>query len=256
MAITRDGSNAGQFTIEIVFVPEQNESMFTDTYPYTRDKLWFETWLDNLDYTNLGMVMLGGDLLPCLSSGCESSSVTVNHANWIKSIWSWKEQNYQSLNALYEVVGVQSSINNEPTLIEKLTTWIENNTPNIPAVAASLYLELPSGADWNAYANATTRILDAYHSNTDKPLWIDEYGKSLGTGWTEEDQKAAYDGFLAASVCWRQNQYRKFAWVAGNDYPYNGDNWFGLASSFVNNYPTMRPAWNTIKLYYNLQECP
>jgi hypothetical protein len=108
-------------------------------------------------------------------------------------------------------------------------------------------------------------VLDAYHSVSSKPLWIDEYGKSIGScvingqncgTWTEQDQRNAYQGFLGASVCWRQNRYFKFAWVAGRDYPYDGQEWFGLVSTFNGDKPFMRPAWYDLGLYYNLQACP
>jgi hypothetical protein len=259
MAITRSGLNAGRFTLEIVLIPEQRDALFTDVAPYSRDKLWYKTWIDNLNYSNLGMIMFGGDLSPCYLSGCEGSAsaelLPRNHGAWIKSMWAWKQASYPNLNAAYEVIGVQALSNNSPVLIRLLANWINAHTPTVPVIAASLYVELPSGSSWQEYANATVAILDSYHAATSKPLWIDEFGKSFGTNWLEQDQRNAYLGFLGASVCWRQNRYARFAWVAGNDTPYDGRNWFGLVSGFSGVTPVMRPSWSDLSLYYNLQSC-
>ncbi|TPG50288.1 hypothetical protein EAH75_02040 [Rhodanobacter glycinis] len=262
MAITRSGSNAGAFTIELVLVTQTDSNgLFTDVSPYLHDKLWYKTWIDNLNYTNLGMIMLGGDLSPCYLSGCEGDKVAVqplpmNHGAWIKSIWAWKQSYAPFLNASYEVIGVQGNSNNNPLLISKLATWMNANTPSNPIVAAALYVSLPSGSTWQSYATATNAILDSYASVSSKALWIDEYGMSFGTNWTVQDQVAAYQGFLGASVCMRQKRYSKFAWVAGNDYPYTGSNWYGLVASFNGTTPAMQPAWSDLSLYYNLQTCP
>lgn len=260
MAITRSGPNAGRFTIELVLIPQQRNWLFTDVPPYTRDKAWFAAWLKGLDYTNLGMVMFGGDLSPCLLSGCEGEPgahpVANNHGSWIRSMWAWKDVNHPSLNASYEVIGVQAASNNSPDLIAKLARWMDVHTPTNPIMAASIYLDLPSGSSWQDYAHATVRILDAYHSASPKPLWIDEFGQSFGTDRTLQDQRAAYLGFLGASVCWRRNRYARFAWVAGNDYPYTGRNWLGLVARFDGNTPVMRETWSDLALYYTLPACP
>lgn len=255
VAITRTGSNAGKFKIELMLIPDQNnDGKFTDIPPYSTDKAWYKAWFDNLNFSNIGMIMLGGDLSPCYLSGCEVEALPRNHGAWIKSIWAWKDANYPKLNAAYEVIGVPSD--NNPQLIEMLASWISAKTPSVPVVAASLYVTLPSGSHWTYYADATLRILDAYHSVSSKPLWIDEFGKSLGKNWNAQDQDSAYAGFLAASVCLRPWQYPKFAWVAGNDWPGDGKNFFGLVSGFNGTTPIMWPAWNNINLYYNLETCP
>ncbi|WP_431689267.1 hypothetical protein [Hahella sp. NBU794] len=255
MEITRIGENAGQFTIELVLVPKmKSNGEFHDQSPYDNDKTWYSSWIGGLNYTNLGMIMLGGDLSPCLNDGCEKIGLTKNHANWIRAMWAWKEQLYPSLNMTYEVIGNQ---NNDTRLIKSLAGWVERNTPTVPVIAASIYINLPNGSNWEAYASTATKILDAYHSATSKPLWIDEFGKSIGDIWNESDQKAAFDGFLGASVCMRNRQYPKFAWVGGNDYPYDGRLWFGMVSAFnADAEPAMRPAWSSVAQYYNLQQCP
>lgn len=260
MAITRSGANAGRFTIELVLIPETSNFMFTDTAPYNRDKLWYKTWLDNLDYANLGIIMFGGDLSPCYLSGCQgdptAEAIPRNHGAWIRAMWDWKMANYPTINASYEVIGNQSLSNNNPNLIKKLAIWNQTYTPTNPILAAALYIDMPAGSPWTDYANAVTAILDAYHSVSGKMLWIDEYGRSVGAYGTEQDQRNAYLGFLGATVCWRQNRYPKFAWVAGNDYPYDNNHWYGLVSSFNGSVPQMRPAWQDLALYYNLQACP
>ena len=151
---------------------------------------------------------------------------------------------------------MQSGSSNNPALIQKLAQWNKVNTPSNPILAASLYIEQPSGSSWQDYANATFKILDAYQTITNQPLWIDEFGKSFGQQWTSQDQRNAYQGFLGASICYRQSHYPKFAWVAGNDYPYDGKNWFGLVAGFNGIVPAMRGAWSDLSMYYNLPSCP
>jgi hypothetical protein len=256
MTLTRSGENAGQFTIELVLLPEQKNSRFTDTAPYERDKRWYKAWLDQLDYTNLGMVMFGGDLSPCLLSGGEGESgnenLSQNHAAWIKAVWAWKEANYPHLYASYEVIGVQTGSGNDPRLIQNLASWVKMNTPGVSLFSVALYLELPSGNSWRDYADATARILDTYHSVSDIQLWIDEFGKSWGEDGTLEDQKAAFTGFLTATVAWRRNGYPMFAWLGGNDAPYDGKNTFGLVSGFEGTKPIPRPAWEEIVRFYRV----
>lgn len=260
IAITRSGNNRGKFNIEIVLIPGTANGFFTDTMPYTIDKAWFETWIRNLNYSNIGMVVFGGDLSPCYLSGCEgdvsAQPIPRNHGKWIKEIWSWKQQKYPNLNATYEVIAVQGGTNNDPNLIKKLSNWINANTPSVPYISVSIYLNLPSGSSWQSYASATSAILDAYHSVSSKPLWIDEFGKSHGTHWNLQDQNNAYSGFLGSSVCLRMNGYPKFAWVAGNDFPYNNINWYGLVTDFYGSTPVMSSTWSILSLYYRLSSCP
>lgn len=261
MAITRAGQNSGKFQIELVLTPHAQNGLLADAYPYTTDKNWYKQWFDQLDYSNLGMIMMAGDLSPCLLNGCEgdptlpANAIQRNHGKWIREMWAWKDANYSNLNVSYEVIGNVGGSGNNPDLIKKLAIWNDTNTPSNPILAASLYIDLPSGSQWPAYATAVGNILSAYHSVTGKMLWIDEYGRGIGQVGTDQDQAEAYAGFLGASVCIYQNYYPKFAWVAGNDYPYDGANWFGLVSSFSGTTPVMRPAWAELSLYYNLQSC-
>lgn len=257
MAITRAGANGGQFHIELMLIPEQNGPYFTDQAPYTRDKLWYRTWLTGLNYTNLGIVMLGGDLAPCDINKCHGDSgagpVAQNHGSWIEAIWQWRDANFPNVNASYEVIGVPS--NNDPKLIRKLGIWSKTRTPTNPIFAASIYVALPPGSSWQAYADTTAKILDAHASSGAKPLWIDEYGKAVGASvGTVADQDNAFSGFLGASICWRQNRYPKFAWVAGNDASLPTS--YGLLSGFSGTMPVFRPAWDAIAVYYGLTACP
>jgi hypothetical protein len=268
LAITRSGANQGQFHIEVVLVPHRASGMIADVAPYNHDKLWLKTWIDKINYTNVGMVLLGGDLSPCLLSGCEgsanASAIAKNHGAWIKSIWAWKQANYPTLNASYEVIGVESG--NNPALIAMLAHWNDVNTPTNAIMSAGVYISLPSGATWQQYAAVTVAVLDSYASASSKNLHIDEYGKSRGTDasgntWSLNDQRAAYQGFLGAVVCLRKKNYAKFAWVAGRDYPYDTDStgrarWNGLVDSFNGATPVMSATWSDLKLYYTLQVCP
>ena len=257
MALTRSGANAGQFTVELVLVPEQKNSRFTDTAPYERDKRWYKAWLDHLDYSNLGMVMFGGDLSPCLLSGGEgapgSESIPQNHSAWIKALWDWKVANYPNLYASYEVIGIQTGSRNDPMLIQKLARWIKVHTPNVPVVSVSLYLELPRGSSWRDYADTTAQIIDTYNATSNIPLWIDEFGKSWGNDWALEDQTAAFTGFLTTTIAWQhKSPYPVLVWVGGNDAPYDGKNTFGLVAGFEESKPLMQPAWEELGRFYHL----
>ncbi len=257
MSITRSGPNAGKFTIELVLVPETDD-MFFNVNDFSIDENWYRTWFNNLDFSNLGIVMIGGDLAPCSKSGyCEGDNDVhlyfANHGKWIKHMWNWKETEFPNINASFEVAFEGSLPNN--SLVENTVAWLNQNTPTVPTIAAALYINLPAGSSWVDYANATTEFLDTYHSKTSKPLWIDEIGKSIGQGWSEADQLAYYQGVMGASVCWRQNRYPKFAWVAGNDAPYDGKQVFGLVERFNNNSPVMRQSWGVLSQYFNLKSC-
>lgn len=258
MAITRSGPNAGKFTIELVLVPKTENFQF-DLTNFESYENWYREWFNNLDFSNLGMVMLGGDLAPCSRSGhCEGDqgvySYFDNHGKWIKHMWNWKEAEFPNLNASYEVAFEGGLPNND--LVRRMVRWINNNTPSLPAISAALYTNLAPGSSWVDYANATAQFLDTYHSETTKLLWIDEIGRSIGQGWTEADQLAYFQGVLGASVCWKQNKYPTFAWVAGNDYPYDGKQVFGLVKEFNGKTPVMRQSWSVINQYFNLQKCP
>ena len=271
MAITRAGPNAGRFTVEVVFVTKRfANGYFADYPPYTNDKMWLAEWITKLNYSNLGMILITGDASPCAWEGtaarysCYGDSATAisplayNHGHWIATMWPWLKANWPTLNASYEVIAGDPYNNGE--LIKKLAQWVTMRTPDVPCMAASLYFELPPGSPWTAYANQTVALLNAYASVTAKPLWIDEYGMrvcaAVGCTYTESDQQAYYGGFLGSTTCWTSVKYPKFAWVAGNDYPYVGTFWYGLASGFSSNQPVWRPAWGTVSLYYNLTACP
>jgi len=261
IGITHSGANAGQFHVEVVLTTNRDaHGFYSDMAPYAHDKRWLQSWIDRLDYTNLGMIMLAGDLSPCYLSGCYGDKTNVqplpmNHGAWITSIWAWKQSQLPNLIASYEVIGVQSLSNNNPTLIKKLATWMDVHTPTNPITAVSLYVSLPAGSTSQDYAKTTNVILDSYSAVSTKPLWIDEYGKSVGMQWTAQDQRAAFQGFLAASLCQRRNHYAEFAWVGGRDYPYKNGEWFGLVNSFQGAKPVMVPAWNDLVHFYTTAGC-
>jgi hypothetical protein len=276
MDITRSGANAGRFTIELVLLPMQDSAgFFVDQAPYNTDKAWYNTWLQKLNFSNLGMVMFGGDLVPCGWSPagwrCQGEAGATDlqnkHGEWIRAIWAWKQSNYPTLNASYEVIGVHGASNNSTVPIQKMANWINLWTPSVPVVAASLYITRTGTTawTWQQYKDATLAVLDAYHAVSTKPLWIDEFGfRAAGDPdsgvttpepvMTEQEQQAGYQGFLAASVCWRQNRYPKFAWEAGSDYKH-GAPW-GLFKGFSGTTPIARPAASEVALYYTLQSCP
>lgn len=258
MAITRSGDNAGQFTIELVLVPKTNKFMF-NIIDFSIDEAWYRKWFDNLDFHNLGIIMIGGDLAPCSKTGhCEGDPNVHpyfdNHGKWIKHMWSWKEIEYPNINASFEVAFEDGLPNN--TLVHNTVKWIDENTPTVPTIAAAMYINLTPGTSWEDYAYMTQEFLDVYHSSTSKPLWIDEIGHSIGQGWKESDQIAYFQGVLAASVCWSLNKYPTFIWVAGNDTPYDKKQVFGLVEGFNGNTPIMRTSWSVIEQYFNLQQCP
>lgn len=224
--------------------------------------------MTGLNYSNLGMVMLSGDLTPCGWDGvnpgykCFGETATTvpplayNHGYWLSTLWPWFRSQWPTVQASCEVIAGDS--NGE--LIMRTATWVQQRTPTVSYIAVSLYSELTPGASWLDYANRTVLLLNSYHSVATLPLWIDEYGMRIcQTGqcaFTEADQTAFYNGFLGASTCWTTRKYPKFAWVGGNDYPYNSQFWCGLASSFSGTTPVWRPAWSAVSVYFNLDKCP
>ncbi|WP_172200505.1 hypothetical protein [Niveibacterium sp. COAC-50] len=258
--------NRNGLTAEIVLVPPTTGGLFDATNAFATSKAWFSGWIQQINYTNVGMIMLGGDLSPCWLSGCEGSSTAEalprNHGAFVREIWKWKQATYPKLNASYEVIGIQDQSNNDPRLIGMLAKWADANTPSLQTLGASLYVALPAGTPWTGYANAVDAVLKSYHAATTRPLWIDEYGAGYRSSdpanvRTEADQKAAYDGLLGATVCWNQKRYAKFAWVAGRDYPYNGKESYQLVKAFLlSGIPQFTSAWATVGQYYNLESCP
>lgn len=262
MAITRSGDNAGKFTIELMLIAQTDTAgAFIDPAPYAKDKQWYASWLSRLNYGNLGLLMFGGDLQPCrweiagFKCGDASSSTLVrNHAQWIKEMWSWFKATYPTLNVNYEAIGGGDVYG---MLLNAVATWQLQNTPTIPATAVALYFDLPSGSTWQQYADTTRAIIDYYRTVSTKPLWIDEYGKSMSSQVTAADQANYFAGFLGTAVCGGYGPPAAlFGWVAGNDYPYNGSIWFGLMSGFSGNSPVWRQAWNSVTQYYTLAKCP
>jgi hypothetical protein len=269
----RDPRAAG-FKFELVFFT-RNCGHFYDgsLVGYAPDKTWLTHWFTRLDQAHMGMYMLSGDLVPCQWNGTrvacygepDDTPLAHNHGHWIKAMWPWARATFPNLPINYEVAAGGGPESNFEQL-RRIAAWVTANTPDVPAVAASLYLtQPPSGTGWVTFANQYTQMLNVYHSVTAKPLWIDEFGTDIQTNKrcqspgarNECDQNEYYAGFLAATTCWTNRVYPKFAWLAGNDYPYVLGSWFGLFKGFdAQNKPVPRPAWTNLSLYYNLQQCP
>lgn len=223
------------FQINLVLIPNR-KSIETD-------KLWFSAWLDKLP--TVGMVMLGGDLTPCLLQGCDRPD-----ADWIRQIWAWKQQKYSAITASYEVIGLQQASDNDPYLIAILSNWIDTNTPDVPFMVAGIYVSLPPGSNAEDYKKVFSRVLNSQLKSTKRPLWIDEYGAIFGPGaWTDDDRVKAYQGFTAATC-----GYPRFAWVAG-DSALDGKNAEGLVSAFVDSKPVFIPAWKILSDAYSQKTC-
>lgn len=266
LAITRSGPNAGRFKVEIVLITPKDAGNFRDLSPYDKDKQWLAEWLTRLDYSNIGMVLLTGDAAPCAWDGKQHSCfgdsatgiapVAYNNGHWITAIWPWFKARWPTLRASYEVIAGDPV--NGGDLIKKVGAWVTKATPEVPYVAVALYFDLPPGRPWSEVATQTQALLDAYHSVTTKPLWIDEYGMKICApgkcAHGEADQAAYFAGFLGATTCWSAIPYPKFAWVAGNDHLPGTDAHYGLVSGFADNQPVWRPAWNAVSLYYNLRD--
>jgi hypothetical protein len=263
LAMTREGPNAGHFTVEVLFGTHQRDGIVLDPYPYDNDKHWLATWLNGLDSTNIGMVLLMGDGMPCAWGGssvrCYGDSgadpIAESQGRWLATMWPWLIGNYPNISASYEVIAGQPR--DGFALLRRSAQWAGEYTPSIPVLAASLYFALPPGSSADAYAIKTVEALDAYSSVSSRPLWIDEYGMQIGSGYSESDQTSYYSGFLDANACRRPNDYARFAWVAGNDYPYTGALWLGLISAFsADDQPVWRPAWSLISLFQSVGSCP
>lgn len=269
--------------------PNSTTPNCSDPY-YYNDKEYYNNWFAGLNMANVGMVMLGGGINPCNPAyGCDRQGATnpmvINNGEWIMNIWAWKKANFPTLNATYETVGViaYNGNPNDTTQIGLIAKWMDQYTPGLPYNAMSLYVSQPSDVtppwqfsppwQWGNYATATDALLDAYAKASNTPLWIDEYGTYVGWDQTEADQYQALLGFLGASVCQRMNQYPKFLWEAGNDYPNRQFPYpttypllgvmesFGLVMFYYGgsggslDTPYMRQGWSAISQFYNMQSC-
>ena len=293
MALTREGKNAGKFTIELVldgnrwnadYVNPKTgkqgkaEQYFVDPYPYRNDKAWFKTWIDHLNFENLGMIMFAGDTAPCKKWGnkpeskvkCYESEAPPSHwqdeeyyknnGRWVTTIYAWFAQAYPSLNVAFEV-GHGGDFDE----MSANADWVKRHLPAMPVFATALYIHLGDTEDWRSYREETDRFIDEAERRSEKKLWIDEigYGRK-GNRYSANDrsearQKAYFDGVLASLVRYRKNKYPTFAWVAGDDYRDHDPEhaWYGLLTEKMGSgghQKVWSPAWNTLSLYYNLQE--
>lgn len=262
-AITRSGENAGKFNIELMLIAQTDtDGLFMDAAPsYSKDKQWYASWISKLNYSNIGLVMFGGDLQPCgwepvngfKCGDASSRAIVKNHAKWIVGMWNWLKQTYPNLNVNYEVIGGGDVFG---MLLNATAKWQLQNTPSIPATAASIYFDLPPGSTSQQYATTTRAILDYYKVASTKPLWIDEYGKSISTQYSITDHANYTAGFLATAVCGGYGAPAGiFAWHAGYDSSYQGVS-YGYASGFSGNNLVWRPAWASVQHYYTTATCP
>lgn len=270
LAITRSGSNAGKFKIELVFVHPRDAAGMAEAPPCSQSKAWVAAWMDAIDFDNnrIGSIVIDGDLSPCEPVGagwaCGESSTpaAASHAAWIENVWPWFVGRWPGWQgkAGYELILGQDD--NTAERLAHNVDWALQNTPSIPRIMGSLYFELSPGSPWTDYADQTMTYLNRYDQVSTKPLWIDEYGMRLTAAgsnphFTEVDQAAYFDGFLGATSCWATRGYPRFAWVGGNDYPLVSTwGWAGLFSGFSGTAPVARPAWGSVSLYYKLTSCP
>ncbi len=263
LALLRSNRFTDKFKIELVLIPEMNKDLsFRDSAPFTLDKQWINSWMNKLDFTNIGIVMMGADLMPCAWEGSQikfrcgdasGSRVTQTHARWIQSVWPWARQNWPNQNMSYEVIAGSSTL-----AASTMATWVSEHTPDVTVAAASMYFDLPIGATVQDYANYWRDVITSFRNHSVKPLWIDEFGKRIGTGYSESDQEYFFEGFLRATVCGDfPDSIPKLAWVGGDDYKKSRKIWFGLFSGYApDNTPKFRPAWKSLSKYYNAQQCP
>ena len=271
---------AAGFTFEIVLIDNKRDvGLGAGELPnYSPHKTWTAAWIDRMNYSRLGLVLLGGDLQPCDAPGAQvicagepgASPTARRHGAYIKMMWPWARKRWPNLNLNYEVIGGGTPTNNFEQL-RRIAAWVNANTPDVPSVTASLYIypPLPAGTTWPQFADAYTQMLNAYHAVSSKPLWIDEFGYSIESNTvspgcppgviTECDQEAYFTGFLAAAVCRRgaRPPYPILTWLGSNDFPYVFGSWWGLMRGFDGvNQPVPRQAWGVLSFYYNLGACP
>ena len=263
LALLRSGRFAGKFNIEIVLVPEMSDNLgFRDSPPYNLDKQWLKAWMNSLNFTNIGLVMIGADLMPCAWEGgqigfrCgDASAVTVTqiHARWIESVWPWARQNWPNQNMSYEVIAGSSML-----AASTMATWVSQHTPDVTVASASMYFDLPIGATIQDYKHYWRDVIASFRKHSINPLWIDEFGKRIGTGYSEQDQYNFFAGFLEATKCRSfPETLPKLAWAGGNDYRNDQRIWFGLFSGYTpDNTPITRPAWKALSKFYNAPQCP
>lgn len=278
LAITRSDANAGAFNVEIVLVTKHKAGdLFFDSAPYLNDKAWITQILNGINYGNVGMVLLSGDATPCGWSAaagafrCEGEAGVTdhdkNHGEWIKTVWPWARAKWPSLAMSYEVVVGEKVRDYE--LLKKSIRWIKSKTPSVPVIAMPLYFDQPqaggpaSGSPSSAWSARTREFFAMARSEAGTtPIWIDEFGLPIDIDgvapaeYTEIDQRSAIEGFLVATQCEMGGDNGAFAWVAGNDFPYNQKAVFGLLRGFSNNTPLWRSAWTPLSYYFQRGVCP
>ena len=263
LTLIRSGRFAGKFNLEIVLIPEMNGDLsFRDSPPYNLDKQWLKSWMNRLDLTSIGLVMIGADLMPCAWEGgaigfrcgdASASTVTINHARWLESVWPWARQNWPNQNMSYEVIAGSSTL-----AASTMATWISQHTPDVTVASSSMYFDLPVGATVQDYKNYWRDVIVSFRNHSIKPLWIDEFGKRIGTGYSETDHANFFKGFLEATACGAfPDTIPKLAWAAGDDYSSSRKIWFGLFSGYsLDMTPIVRPAWKALSKSYNAPHCP
>ncbi len=260
-------------TFELLLDPRQQRQWFTDPPPYTNDLNWYRAWLDNLDMTHVGMIMLTGDTSPCAWNGTvfqcygdnslDVTPLAYNNGHWVASVYPILSAEYPDVLMGVDMMAGDQAGNNE--LLKKTAEWVDAFIPTAPYTALSLHFALPVGSTWQDYAAQDLRILSNYHSVTNRDLWMDEIGGPMcnpsGCGtpettddYTWADQSAAINGWLAVLACQQTTDYPVMLWAAHRDYGMVPS--YGMISNFTGNVPNFKSVWNTVSLYYNLQVCP
>ncbi|MDY6929435.1 MAG: hypothetical protein SWN10_20295 [Pseudomonadota bacterium] len=242
-----EGITGYGFTLELVL---GGSAKFSDTQGDIR---FFESILTQIDLSNVGLVMLGGDVQPTRSK---------KHKDWLLMLYRHFTQHtspeLRQLNYSFDTVTYPQIAH-----FESYLKWVKQSMPSLPVVSINLYnRSLPAGAKWYQYYEAIQPYLKAYDSSglTQSP-WIDEYGFRLSnppeqTHFTEDDQLAYVKGLTYAIYCNSTTPIPAFIWTAGND-RYLADpsrdlerTPYGLFRSYANNTPVPTKAFNWIKEFH------
>lgn len=227
------------------------------------DKLFFESILEGVSAKNIGLVMLGGDVQPLITS----------HGNWVKEMYSYFSTHSNSKLRTF-AYSFDTITYNTPQQMKSYVTWVKDNIPGIPVISINLYLRDAPSTSSSTYQNQIKAYLEAYDEvGAYQPAWIDEYGFRLSSPTEPQqydhiDQWEYYGGFLAETRCHsgylKGRSYPSFAWTAGLDLHLanpsldtNRTPW-GLFSGYnSSNEPIVYPAWNLFSNFNNLSTgCP
>lgn len=196
---------------------------------------WIESVLIGMPAHLVDLVALGADIQPGIHS--PASAWLIAHVEYFQNHPLSKLRNFSYT--------FDTTVRRNDDELKTYLAWVKDNVPTLPVIPLNLYANRAqhvSGEHYISYTNEAKHKLNIYFAaGLSQPPWIDEYGfkvqKPLATGpdfialpggFTVEDQRMAYGGFLQAVHCdlgiKKGRIIPSMAWHGGVDY-YHGS-WF------------------------------